>query len=154
MRSKQDLIQDVFMAASKQGTASVLFRNAIGRKLRLNVADNECLSFIAIHGTATPTEVARYTGLTTGSTTAMLDRLERAGYITRKPNPHDRRGVIIEAGKNWQDATRPLVAGLHETHSELLKDYSSSELKTIEDFLTRFTQNVTDQTKKIENGLL
>ena len=53
MTAKQDMVNRVLLAASKQGIASVLFRNAIGRKLRLNVADNECLSFISMHGTAT-----------------------------------------------------------------------------------------------------
>lgn len=152
MTAKQDMVNRVLLAASKQGIASVLFRNAIGRKLRLNVADNECLSFISMHGTATPTEIARYTGLTSGSTTAMLDRLQNAGYIVRKPNPHDRRGVVIEAGSQWRDATMPLVAGVQAAHRELLATYSDEELALIEDFLTRFAQNVSEQTDKINQA--
>ena len=76
--TRQDLERQVMMAARDQGVSSVLFRNAIGRKLGLSVTDNECLSYLAIKGEATPSELARYTGLTTGSATAMLDRLEKA----------------------------------------------------------------------------
>ena len=141
------------MAARDQGVSSVLFRNAISRKLGLSVTDSDCLSFLSIKGVATPTELARYTGLTTGSATAMLDRLEKAKFITRKPNPEDRRGVLVEISKRWAEAAAPLVAGIQKAHSELIARYSSKELKTIADFLNRFTENVKKQTEKIEKDL-
>lgn len=137
------------MAARDQGISSVLFRNAMSRKLGLNVTDSECLSLLSIRGVATPTELAHYTGLTTGSTTAMLDRLEKAGFIRRKPNPNDRRGVLIEINEQWTKMAGPLVAGVQVAHHELITSYSAEELATITDFLTRFTKNVTDHTKKI-----
>ncbi len=152
MSSRQDLEKQTMMAARDNGVSSVLFRNSIGRKLGLNVTDSECLSFLAIKGTATPTELSQYTGLTTGSTTAMLDRLEKAGFISRKPNPKDRRGVIVEIGKKWMELAGPLVAGVQQAHGELLNRYSDQELEVIADFLTRFTQNVQTQTTKIQNS--
>lgn len=138
------------MAARDQGISSVLFRNAIGRKLGLSVTDNECLSFLTMKGVATPTELSGYTGLTTGSTTAMLDRLEKAGFISRKPNPNDRRGVLVEVNKLWGETAGPLVAGIQQAHRELLATYSESELETIVDFLTRFTNNVKAHTEAIQ----
>ena len=77
MNFKRDLEKQVFAAARDNGISSVLFRNVIARKLGLNITDGECLSLLSIKGVSTPTELARYTGLTTGSTTAMLDRLEQ-----------------------------------------------------------------------------
>ena len=102
------------MAARDQGVSSVLFRNAIGRKLGQSVTDNECLSFLMIKGTATPTELAHYTGLTSGSTTAMLDRLEKAGFISRKPNPEDRRGTLVEPTNTWKEAAGSLTTGVQK----------------------------------------
>ncbi len=141
---------NVLMAARDQGISSVLFRNAMGRKLSLNITDSECLSLVTIKGTSTPTELARYTGLTTGSTTAMLDRLEKAKFITRKPNPSDRRGVLIEVNERSRNIIDPLVADIQKAHKQLLSSYSPKELEIIADFLTRFTENVKEQTKKIE----
>src|SRR5581483_10759074 len=69
MIAKKDLQKQVFMAARDQGISSVLFRNAIGRRLGLSITDWECLSFLTIKGVSTPTELAHYTGLTTGSAT-------------------------------------------------------------------------------------
>lgn len=141
------------MAAAEQGMSSVLFRNAIGRKLGLNITDGECLSLLTLKGISTPTELARYTGLTTGSTTAMLDRLEKAGFITRRPNPNDRRGTLIEINTASAQTTKSLVAGVQQAHKELVASYSPAELDVIADFLTRFTANVKQHTQIIEADL-
>ena len=145
MDSKQDLEKQVIISARDYGISSVLFRNAIGRKLGLNIADMECLSLLLIRGFSTPTELARYTGLTTGSTTAMLDRLEKAKFIKRKPNPTDRRGVLIEVTKKTAETFGPMVAGVQKALNELVASYSAKELAPIADFLSRSTKNVKDQ---------
>lgn len=150
MDLKSELQKKVFMAARDQGISSVLFRNAIGRKLGLNITDSECLSLVTIKGISTPTELARYTGLTTGSATAMLDRLEKAKFIKRKPNPNDRRGVLIEINKETAENTRKLVTDIQQAHKKLIESYTNRELETIADFLTRFTNNVKDHIKKLE----
>ncbi len=153
MDAKKNLERQVMIAARDSGINSVLFRNATRRRLGLNTADSECLSFISINGSASPTEIARYTGLTTGSTTAMLDRLEKVGFIRRTPNPKDRRGVQIEINKKYNEAAWPLVAGVQKAHGELIASYSVRELEIVADFLTRFTGNVIEQTKIIEQDL-
>jgi DNA-binding MarR family transcriptional regulator len=147
-----DLEKQVFVAARENGISSVLFRNALGRKLGLNITDSECLSLLSIRGTSTPTELARYTGLTTGSTTAMLDRIEKAGFIRRKPNPKDRRGVLVEITEKWSATAGPFVAGVQDAHRALISGYSAEELSVIADFLTRFTGNVLDQTRALEES--
>lgn len=150
MSKKKELEVKVLAAAAENGMSSVLFRNAMGRKLGLNVTDSECLSLLGIKGISRPTELARYTGLTTGSTTAMLDRLEKAKFITRKPNPQDRRGVLIEINKESAKKTAPLVAGIQKDHKDLIASYSEKELEVIVDFLTHFTENIKKHTKMIE----
>lgn len=150
MPSKEDLERQVLMSAAEYGINAVLFRNAIGRKLGLNITDSECLSVLGTKGISTPTELAHYTGLTTGSTTAMLDRLEKAGFITRRRNPQDRRGVLIEINRESAKTTGPMVAGVQKAHRELIASYSAAELEVIADFLTRFTENVKEHTRLIE----
>jgi DNA-binding MarR family transcriptional regulator len=83
----------------------------------------------------------------------MLDRLEKAKFITRKPNPKDRRGVLIEINKKWPETVGPMVAGVQKAQDELIASYSDNELETIADFLTRFAKNVIAYTKMIENDL-
>lgn len=149
MNQKEALEIQVVATAREQGVSGILLRNTIRRRLKLNAADNECLSLLSIKGTATPTEIARYTGLTTGSATAMLDRLEKAKFIRRKPNPKDRRGLLIEIDKSYGEKIGPLLAGILDANKKLVAAYSAEELKTINDFLTRFTKNVNDQVKVV-----
>ena len=141
------------VAARDHGINSVLFRNATRRRLGLNTADSECLSFIAIEGQSSPTDIARYTGLTTGSTTAMLDRLEKIGFIRRRPNPGDRRGVLIEINEKYNQAAWPLVAGIQKANADLVAGYTEAELTTLADFLSRFANNLIEQTEIIDGGL-
>ena len=54
----------------------------------------------------TPTELARHMMMTSGGTTAAIDRLERKGFAVRVPNPADRRGSLVrltDAGREVID---------------------------------------------------
>ena len=44
-----------------------------------------------------PSELTRYLGVSTASTTAIVDRLEKTGHVTRVPHPTDRRSIFIVA---------------------------------------------------------
>ena len=55
-----------------------------------------------------PTQLYEALMISSGGMTARLDRLERAGFIERRPDPSDRRGKLIamtEAGKRVIDET-------------------------------------------------
>ena len=43
----------------------------------------------------TPTDLLKAMMLSSGAMTNRLDRLEKAGYIERQPNPADRRGTLV-----------------------------------------------------------
>lgn len=150
MNSKEELEFDVLAAAGEYGIGSLLFRNALAKKLGLNLTESACLTLLGIREASTPTELARYTGLTTGATTALLDRLEKRGFIRRRPNPADRRGVIIEFDERYTRTARKLVAGIQRAHRELVAQYSEQELAVIAGFLRGFTGNMRLHAKKIE----
>lgn len=150
MNSNNDLKKRVATAVREYGMYSVLLRNATSRKLGLNITDMECLSLLSITGISTPTELARYTGLTTGSTTAMLDRLEKAKLITRLPNPNDRRGLLIEINKKSKERIAAMFGGIQETQNELIADYSDEDLEIIAYFLARYTENLIKFTEIVE----
>lgn len=63
---------------------------------KLGVHRNElrCLHLLEVRP-ATPGEVAAHTGLTSGSVTALLDRLEAGGFVERRRSIADRRSVEI-----------------------------------------------------------
>ncbi len=60
-------------------------------------------------------ELAASMMLSTGGTTARLDRLEKAGLIERLPSPNDRRGVLVRLTTRGFDIVDQAVgAGLAE----------------------------------------
>lgn len=42
-----------------------------------------------------PAQITKHLMVTSGGMSLMLDRLERAGLVRRRPNPDDRRGVLV-----------------------------------------------------------
>jgi DNA-binding MarR family transcriptional regulator len=50
---------------------------------------------LQLYGPSTPSRLAVWTGLSSGGVTVALDRLEKAGYIRREPNPDDRRSLLV-----------------------------------------------------------
>jgi DNA-binding MarR family transcriptional regulator len=49
-----------------------------------------------------PKQLARSSLITSGAMTSRLDRLERAGLVTRAPDPDDRRGVLVRLTKRGE----------------------------------------------------
>src|SRR5690349_17610271 len=77
---------------------AVLFQDAVARSVGLNSTDLQAVGLLMSSGPATPGELAVRTGLTAGgAVTAMIDRLERAGYVNRARDENDRRRVIVTA---------------------------------------------------------
>nr|WP_281250094.1 MarR family transcriptional regulator [Nonomuraea jiangxiensis] len=56
-----------------------------------------CLHALDRAGASTAGALSSQLGRTTGAVTHMIDRLEKAGYVRRKPDPQDRRRVLVEA---------------------------------------------------------
>src|SRR5215470_2847981 len=69
---------------------------AAADKYGLNRTDMRALDISGRAGPLAPTELARLLGFTTGGVTTVLDRLERAGYIRRQPDPADRRRQVVQ----------------------------------------------------------
>src|SRR6185295_6821014 len=81
--------------AGEHAVKTVLFQQAIADRLGLNTTDLMCLSFLSDTEPLTAGQLAEATGLTTGSVTVMIDRLEKAGYAQREKDPTDRRRVLV-----------------------------------------------------------
>ena len=126
--SKIDLVKQLNWGASEYGISTVLFRHAVGGILGVNLTDMECLALIFFKGLASPTELAQYTGLTSGATTAMLDRLEKAHLIERRPNPHDRRGILIVQTNERREEIGGMFIPLRQAIVKLTSSYSEAEL--------------------------
>lgn len=148
--SKADLKKRALMAVRDYGVNLTLFRNAMDEWAGLNTTDMECLRLLFLKGIATPSELARHTGLTSGATTAMLDRLEKAGFIERRPNPNDRRGTLIAPAESASEKVASWFESARDAQDKLISSYSESELVIIVDVFERFVKLWDDERKKIQ----
>ncbi|MEU9607442.1 MarR family winged helix-turn-helix transcriptional regulator [Streptomyces sp. NPDC048057] len=76
----------------------------------------KCVSLLALDpGPRTTGEIADLTGLTSGSATRLVDRLQKAGLAERHSDPHDRRKTLVtltsdrtpEIEAAWEPPARP-----------------------------------------------
>jgi DNA-binding MarR family transcriptional regulator len=134
---KDRLKQQVNTGAREYGIGSVLFRHVIGERLGVNVTDMECLGLIFLRGPSTPSELGRYAGLSSGATTAMLDRLEKSGLVQRRPNPDDRRSTHIVIVEQTAKKLAPLFASLREAQDKIISGYTEAELELLADFFRK-----------------
>ncbi|HET9552412.1 MAG TPA: MarR family transcriptional regulator [Anaeromyxobacteraceae bacterium] len=105
------------------GEAVDLFQQVAADRLGLNRTDLGVLSLLDARGPLTPGQLAEATGLTTGAVTGVADRLEKAGYVRREPDPDDRRRVIVTLLRDRLDRIlrlhEPLHQALHALDSRL-----------------------------------
>lgn len=94
-KSDQDL-HAVMRAGREIHAAMDRLDGMISETLGVNRSDLRCLFHLLTNDGATAGEIAAATGLTSGSVTALLDRLERQGLAVRHHDCKDRRSVTIE----------------------------------------------------------
>lgn len=128
------------IAVRDYGVQLTMFRNAMAEWVGLNVTDMECLRFLFFNTISTPSELARHTDLTSGATTAMLDRLEKAGLIVRKPNPDDRRGTLIVPAESSAEKAASWFESSRKAQEALISSYSEEEQKIIIDVFNQFSK--------------
>lgn len=119
----------------------------LARTARIHPTDFNCVGYLHHNGPTAPRDIIAYLGLTSGSGTALFDRLENEGYIKRLPNPSDRRSVLIALD---EEKARPLVERYLEFEQifvESFADYNESQL----DLLVNFFGRLRDITAEIEN---
>ncbi|MCX5256015.1 MULTISPECIES: MarR family winged helix-turn-helix transcriptional regulator [Streptomyces] len=126
---------DLFIATAHLG------QQEMAQRLGLNVTD--LLSFACVlkagEDLLTAGDLAEHAHVTTGAVTGILNRLERGGYVTRVPDPTDRRRVRVAA---LPDAVAKVVA-LYQPYYDRLDavfaGYSADEIAVLHDWFSRST---------------
>ena len=78
-------------------SAIVAFHLAAADHVGLGSTDYEALNLLEIEAPVTAGELGQLLGLSTGATTRLIDRLERAGLAKRSHDDLDHRRVLVEA---------------------------------------------------------
>lgn len=112
---------------------------AFGR-LGLNRGEVGVLGALRIAGPEqqlSPTRLFKGLMLSSAGITSRLDRLERRGYVRRRPDPDDRRGVLVELTDAGREVLEQAVSANTGGEKELLAGLTRQEQKALAGLLKK-----------------
>ena len=137
-KNRHELAEEIVgQLVRRHSTAAVLFHHAVAERLGLGPADHKCLDLLRERRAMTGSELAAITGLTSGAITGVVARLERAGYLRRKPDPHDGRKQILYPARERLQVIQNVFDPIREDVAALLEGFDVLQLTAIAEFLTR-----------------
>lgn len=115
------------------------------RYMKLNQTDMRALHYLIVcahSGTiATPGAIAVHLGISSASTTKLLDRLEAGAHITRSPHPSDRRALAITITPETHEAAMNTVG-----RQQAKRFHAAARLSTAErEIVIRFIEDMTEE---------
>jgi DNA-binding MarR family transcriptional regulator len=140
-KPKNKLIDELISEFRTAGNQDNAFDNLAAERLGVNRTDLHSLNTIENAGGLTAGELAKETGLTTGAVTGVIDRLERAGYARRVPDPEDRRRVKVEVTSKFYARADKLWGPLKaDWESTLNGRFTAEDLQRVIEFLHATTE--------------
>jgi DNA-binding MarR family transcriptional regulator len=120
--------------------ATNLFDERLSEFLGINNTDGRCLDIVERLGRVSAGQLANHAGLTTGAVTAVVDRLESVGYVTRIRDPLDRRKIWVEPTPHLT-ALVETIFGVYDLVGPLMvRHFSEEQLEGILAFLRMGTR--------------
>ncbi len=131
-----DIAAEVGPAVQAYQASVGAFDREVARILGVGATDLACLELVLGADGVSPRDVATALGLTTGSVTTMVDRLEKRGYVTRHPHPDDGRKVLVRPTpqliERVEAAMGPMLAS---AGADVLDRFSVDELAAVVRFM-------------------
>lgn len=146
--SRQLLAAELGAAMQAYQRSTQAFDDEVGRQLGLNPADLRCLDWL-VDRARSASELSEATGLSSAATTAMIDRLERKGFVRRSRSVDDRRRVLVEMTEWGRERAGEFYGPLVVEGTGLLDRFSTEELAS----MVRHLQEITELTDRHRNRL-
>ncbi|MFD4833983.1 MarR family winged helix-turn-helix transcriptional regulator [Streptomyces uncialis] len=130
---------DVLAALDGLVATNIVGNQEFARNLGLSITDLTCFAYVLEAGDSPVTagDLAGRANVTTGAVTGILNRLERGGFVTRSPDPDDRRRVRVEAVPAAAERVRAVYDPYQARLASLFADYTPDEIAVLADWLTR-----------------
>ncbi|MER0447517.1 MarR family transcriptional regulator [Streptomyces sp. Edi4] len=150
-----DLMRDLGAVARRYMASYALFNQALADHLGLHPTDLQCLNLLGLEpGPVTTGRIAELTGLTTGSATRLVDRLEKSGYVTRRRDTADRRKVLVEVVPARMAELGAVWGRLNGAWWEMFEAYEDDEIALIATHMRRTIDLSASQAERLRGGLV
>jgi DNA-binding MarR family transcriptional regulator len=115
-------------------------QEAVFSRFGVNRGEVGALSALRVVGPPhrlSPTSLGRGLMMSSAGVTSRIDRLERRGLVRRLPDPHDRRGVIVELTDEGLALVDQAVEAVTESDRQLLGRLDGQEMTDLEALLRK-----------------
>jgi DNA-binding MarR family transcriptional regulator len=117
------MTDELLRLQNAQIAAVLTYTAAVARRMDLGLSEIAALEHLQGAGELTPGALGARLSLSSGAITALVDRLERAGYVERHAHPRDRRSSILRPASAGTERAlvhlAPLAADLREIADSL-----------------------------------
>jgi DNA-binding MarR family transcriptional regulator len=149
-QSKQDLLDAISDQFRESQNWSDAFDEIASEILGINRTDMRVIDIVSRKGRASAGELANEAALTTGGVTAVVDRLEEAGYLKRVRDADDRRRVWIEPTPKVWEKSEPIWGPLAELWQSRARNLSQAQLEFILEFLADGNELMSGQIERVK----
>ena len=115
------------------------FDEAAASELDIHLSDLRCVKALE-KGSLTAGEIGERLGLTSGSVTALVNRLEKAGFVVKNRSKEDGRQVEVHLNSNFYKQAKTIYTRLGESVSSQFQELSSEEIKQAIAVISRLTE--------------
>ena len=127
--------KDLAGSLQRFGLARDRMRAALAKKTGIGSADLDAMEYLEAEGPLTQRDLGQRLSLTSGAITMLVDRLEHAGWVTRRPHPTDRRYTLIELSPQAVEAAPPELDHYHRAIRDLADGVPARNRGAIAGFL-------------------
>ncbi|MFD8594271.1 MarR family transcriptional regulator [Kitasatospora sp. NPDC059646] len=136
--TREELVAWVAALGNRRHAVWVRYQQALATGLGLGLTDVQCLRSLAQQrGELTTRQIADLTGLTTGSATRLVDRLEQARLVARRRDTADRRLVHVRLTLERRPDVAAAWEQAEQAQAELIASYDDAQLAVIGSYLSR-----------------
>lgn len=136
-KKDSEIRDEVVQALRAFGMNRDRFEGAVAHNHGISHTDLVALDQLSMHGSLTPGQLGERMLLTSGAITALADRLERLGWITREPHPSDRRSTVLTLTAGAERAAEEIFGPYAAEMTAAARSLSPSERSACRRFLSQ-----------------
>jgi len=91
-----------------------------------------------------PKDLSQFLGITSASTTSLIDRLAGSGHVRREAHPTDRRSVVVVPTVESDQEVRETLGAMHRRMMAVAEGLTADEARVVVGFLQRMTEALAD----------
>ena len=131
------MVTEATQAAAAFGAANDVVDEAAAAAFGVNRTDLRIIGLIAAAGTLTAGGLAEKAGLSPAATTTAIQRLTKAGHLTRRTDAEDRRRAVVELTPAAAELLEEIYAPIERAGRALLEEYSAEQLELVIEVLRK-----------------